>query len=219
MTTEKGFPVVLLADRFYMREKDLQEIEKLSKLVWGDCRSRKDLLKKSYELKPKIIVSEYVRVDGEVMDASPNLKGIVVWGVGYDHIDVQAASERGIYVVNTRGSNAESVAEHTFGLIMALSRKIHKLDSFVREGKWITREETGLPEELRPVDLFGKTLGIIGLGAIGMRVARIAKGFNMQLVAHDPYISTEVAERMNIELVEVKRDTEKEKGKKKALFS
>jgi len=202
---EKEPPVILCADNFFMTEEAMALLEKAGKVVWADCKSENDLIQKVRETKPKVIISEYFKVTGPVMDASPNLKGIVVWGVGYDHIDVKAASERGIYVANTRGSNAESVAEHVFGLILCLSRKIHRLDDFVRAGKWATREESGMPPELVAQDLYRKTIGIIGLGAIGSRVARIARGFNMRILAYDPYIPSEKAREIGAELVDLEK--------------
>jgi len=137
------------------------------------------------------------------MDASQALKGVVVWGIGYDHIDMNAASDRGIYVANTRGSNAESVAEQTFAFILSLSRRLLQANHFVRGGMWITREESGLPNGLIGNDLFRKTIGIIGLGAIGSRVFRIARGFSMHTLACDPYMSIERAKEIGAELVDL----------------
>jgi len=205
MKTYEKLPVVLCADRFYMSEKALSLLRNVSEVVWADCKNEDDLIQKVSETKPKVIISEYFKITGRVMDASPNLKGIVVWGVGYDHVDIEAASERGIYVANTRGSNAESVAEHVFGLILCLSRKIHQLDHFIRAGKWTIKEESGIPPELVAQDLYGKTIGIIGLGAIGSRVARIAQGFCMRILAYDPYISLERAKEIGAELVDLEK--------------
>ena len=184
-----------------MSETAIRVLQMKGKIIWADRAYEDALIRKVRNTKPKVIVSEYFKISSRVMDASPNLKGIVVWGVGYDHIDVKAASERGIYVVNTRGSNAESVAEHVFALILCLSRKLPRADNFIREGQWTTREESGLPSELVARDLYGKTMGIIGLGAVGSRVARIAHGFNMRVLAYDPFISVEVAKDRGAELV------------------
>jgi D-3-phosphoglycerate dehydrogenase len=205
MKKYEELPVILCADRFFMSREAMMILENAGKVVWADCRNEDDLIRKVCENKPKVIVSEYFRITSQVMDASPNLRGIVVWGVGYDHVDVEAASERGIYVVNTAGSNAESVAEHVFGLILCLSRKIHRLDDFVRTGRWVTREESGLPPGLVAQDIYGKTIGIIGLGAVGSRVARIARGFNMRILAYDPYISPETARERGAELVSLEK--------------
>lgn len=124
----------------------------------------------------------------------------MVWGVGYDHVDVNAASERGIFVANTSGSNAESVAEQAFSFILALSKRLLKADAFVKGGGWTGLEESSLPTSLVGNDLYGKTLGIIGLGSIGRRVARIGHGFNMRILAYDPYVTNETAKNVGVEL-------------------
>lgn len=192
---------IICADRFYMSKEAIEALENLGEVIWADCKSEDELVEKVHSTSTQVIISEYFRITGRVMDASPNLKGIVVWGVGYDHVDIHAASERGIYVANTRGSNAESVAEHVFTLMLCLSRKMLRICNFVKAGKWSTREEAGLPSELVAQDLYEKTLGIVGLGAIGSRVARIAHGFNMRIFTYDPYIIAEEAKKRGAELV------------------
>ena len=201
MSKREKSPRIMCADRFYMSKEAIEALENLGEVIWADCKSEDELVKKVRNTSAKVIISEYFKITGRVMDASPNLRGIVVWGVGYDHIDINAASERGIYVANTRGSNAESVAEHVFALILCLSRKLLRTCNFVRAGKWATREESGLPSELVAQDLYEKTLGVVGLGAIGSRVAIRAHGFNMHIFAYDPYISAEVAKERRAELV------------------
>lgn len=205
MSKREKSPRIICADRFYMTKEAIEALEDLGEVIWADCQNEDELVEKVRSSSAKVIISEYFKITGRVMDASPNLKGIVVWGVGYDHIDVNAASERGIYVANTRGSNAESVAEHVFALMLCLSRKLVGTFNFVSAGKWTTREESGLPSELVAQDLYEKTLGIVGLGAIGSRVARIAQGFNMRILAYDPYISPEVAKQRGAELVNLEK--------------
>jgi len=197
----KGMPAVVCADHFYMTDEAIEALESAAKLVWADVESEDQLIEKVRKANAKVVISEYAKISGKVMDASTALRGIVVWGVGYDHVDVEAASERGIYVANTRGSNAESVAEHTFALMLGLSRKLLVTDAFVRKGGWMSRTEAGLPHQLIAEDLHGKTLGIVGLGAIGSRVARIAKGFNMKVLTYDPYVSVEKVKEMEVESV------------------
>jgi len=198
-------PTIVCADRFYMSDEAMRILETAGKVIWADCKSEHELVEKVRNVNAKVIISEYFKITEPVMDASPALKGIVVWGVGYDHVDVDAASVRGLYVVNTSGSNAESVAEHAVALILSLSRRLLQADAFVRKGGWVSREETGLPHELIAHDLCGKTLGIVGLGTIGARVARIAQGFNMRILAFDPYISAEVARERGAELVDLEK--------------
>jgi D-3-phosphoglycerate dehydrogenase len=184
-----------------MTDEAIRALESTGKVMWADGEGEDELIEKVRNANAKVVMSEYFKITSRVMDASQVLKGIVVWGVGYDHVDVEAASERGIYVANTRGSNAESVAEHAFALMLGLSRKLLRTEAFVRKGGWVSREEAGLPHELIAHDLSEKTLGIVGLGAIGSRVARIAHGFNMRVLAYDPYVSVEAAKEKRVKLI------------------
>lgn len=119
------------------------------------------------------------RWTGELMDNFPNLKIISDYAVGFDNIDVKAATERGIVVTNTPSDEVnESVAEFTWSLILALSRRVVEADEFARKGAYKGWE----PDIFLGRDVYGKTLGIIGLGRIGTMVARRAKGFNMKVV-------------------------------------
>ncbi len=202
MTNTPGeeLPTVIFADKFYMTDEAIKNIERFGKVITVDCETEDEMVKMLQEVKPKVIISEYFKISLPIIDSSPNLRGIIVWGVGYDHIDVNDASERGILVANTRGSNAESVAEHIFALILGLSRKLIQTDIFVRNGSWVSREETGIPQELVAEDLYGKTIGIIGLGAVGTRVARIGLGFGMRVLGYDPYINAKEATERSVEL-------------------
>ncbi|MEM1515854.1 MAG: hydroxyacid dehydrogenase [Candidatus Bathyarchaeia archaeon] len=204
MAGSGSLPAVLCADHFYMSEEAMRILKSAGEIMWVKCKNEEEMISKAESLKPKVIISEYFRITGRIMDAAmPNLRGIIAFGVGYDHIDVNAASERGIYVANAAGANAESVAEHTFALILCLARKIHSLNNFIRSGKWIRQEETGIPEQFVPRDLQGKIIGIIGLGAIGRRVARIAKGFGMKVLGYDPYITPEIAREIGVDLIDL----------------
>jgi len=187
-----------------MTAEALEKFRNVGNFVWADCRNEHDLIQKIRENNPRIIISEYFQISEKAMAASESLKGVVVWGVGYDHVDVEAASKRGIYVANTRGSNAESVAEHAFSLILALARRIVVLDNFVKTCRWSAREESGIPSNWFPIDLYGKVLGIVGFGAIGSRVARIASGFGMRMIVFDPYLSPQDPRLNGIQLVNLK---------------
>jgi phosphoglycerate dehydrogenase-like enzyme len=112
---------------------------------------------------------------------------VIAYGAGYDHIDVEVAAKRGVLVCNCQGENAQAVAEMTFGLLLCLSRKIHLSDRYIREDHWKRTESAALPEWVMGRELQGKIIGIIGLGQIGSRVARIARGFEMKILAYDPY--------------------------------
>lgn len=121
---------------------------------------------------------DYITAD--VIEKAPSsLKVISRYGAGYDRIDINAAFNKGIVVTNTPGVNSQSVADLAFGLMIAAARKIPFLDKKVRSGEW--PRSTG-------VELYGKTLGIVGLGAIGKGVAMRGKGFSMEILAYDPFI-------------------------------
>ena len=122
--------------------------------------------------------------------ACPKLKVISRYGAGYDRVDIAAAKRHGIKVTNTPGVNAQAVGELAFGLILATARKISYLNNETRKGGWV--RSTGM-------ELKGKTLGILGLGAIGKVVASCAQGFGMQVLAYDPYINEEYCKEHEIE--------------------
>jgi phosphoglycerate dehydrogenase-like enzyme len=179
---------VVFADRFFMSEKSLTEISSLGGYVWADAKDHLELSDRlSGSRSVRIIVSEYVSINAFVLERALGLKGVIAYGAGYDHIDVEFAAKRGVLVCNCQGENAQAVAEITFGLLLCLSRKIHLSDRYVREDQWKRIESAALPEWVMGTELQRKTIGIIGLGQIGSRVARIARGFEMKILACDPF--------------------------------
>ena len=178
--------VILCADRFYLSGEASRRLSEVGEVVWSKA-STDELLAREAE-DATVIIAEYAKLTSRIIGAAQKLKAVAVWGVGYDHVDIEAASNRGIYVTNCRGANAESVAEHVFALVLALSRKVIQMDALVRGGRWSVQQETGLGASLIPQDLQGKTIGIIGFGEIGSRVSRIAHGFDMRVLVNDPYI-------------------------------
>ncbi|MDF2474353.1 MAG: phosphoglycerate dehydrogenase [Anaerocolumna sp.] len=128
-------------------------------------------------------------VTNKVIDSCKNLKAISRYGAGYDRVDIAAAKSKGILVANTPGVNAEAVGELAIGLILSTARKIPYLDSQTRSGGWV--RSTGL-------ELKGKTIGILGLGAIGKVVARCAQGLGMHIIAYDPFINASYCQDNNI---------------------
>jgi len=143
-----------------------------------------------------LIIRSGTNVTQEVIEAAGKLKVIGRAGVGVDNIDIRAATRRGILVVNTPGANTISAAEHTITLILALARNIAPANVSLREQKWERRRFLG-------VEIYGKTLGIIGLGRIGTEVATRALAFGMRVMAADPYIAPDHAARLDIRLVEI----------------
>jgi D-3-phosphoglycerate dehydrogenase len=141
-----------------------------------------------------LVVRSATKVTAALMAAAPRLRVIARAGTGVDNVDVPAATERGIVVMNAPGANSISVAELAIALMLALSRAIPAADASMKQGVWEKKKLTG--GELR-----AKTLGIVGLGRIGQEVGTRARGFGMNLVAHDPFISEQVAATLGIELL------------------
>ena len=141
-----------------------------------------------------LVVRSATKVTSDLIAAADSLRVIARAGTGVDNVDVPAASARGIVVMNAPGANSISVAELAMGLMLALARHLPAADAAMKQGKWEKKKFLG--EELRD-----KTLGLMGLGRIGREVALRASGFQMRVIAHDPFISEQVAGGMGIELV------------------
>lgn len=141
-----------------------------------------------------LLVRSAVKVNAAVLAQAPLLKVIGRAGVGVDNVDLAAAAAAGVVVMNTPGGNAVAVAEHTLGFMLAMARSIPQASASTKSGKW--EKKTFQGSELR-----GKTLGIVGLGAIGREVAKRAAAFAMTLIAYDPFISAETAEAAGVKLV------------------
>lgn len=134
-----------------------------------------------------ISVFIYSKVDKDALSKLPNLKLVTTRSTGFDHIDINACKERGIRVANVPTYGENTVAEHTFALILNLSRNVHK--SYLR-----TLQDDFRTDDLRGFDLKGKTLGVIGAGHIGLHVIKMAKGFGMHVLAYDPYPNQFIAD-------------------------
>lgn len=154
-------------------------------------------LKKIIKDYDALLVRSATKVTKEIIEAADNLKVIGRAGVGVDNVDLEAASKRGIIVMNSPGGNTISTAEHAMSLILSLSRNISQADSSTKRGEWEKKKFMG-------VELYGKVLGIIGLGKIGSEVARRALAFGMKVIAYDPFLSLDKAKEMGVESVELK---------------
>ena len=141
-----------------------------------------------------LVVRSAVQVDDALMEFAPKLRVVGRAGVGVDNIDADAATRRGVVVMNTPGANAVAVAELTIGLMLALARKLPAANATMHAGKWEKKN-------LQGAELRGKTLGILGLGRIGLEVAKRAKGFGLEIVGSDPFVSAAVARENGIKLV------------------
>ena len=150
----------------------------------------------------KDIISNYqglairsaTKVTADIIEAAENLKVIGRAGIGLDNVDIPAASQRGIVVMNTPEGNTITTAEHTMAMIMSLSRNIPQATASLKEGKWEKKKLQGR-------ELFNKTLGLIGAGHIGQIVANRAKGMKMKVIVYDPYIKPETVEKLDLEPV------------------
>jgi D-3-phosphoglycerate dehydrogenase len=143
-----------------------------------------------------LIVRSAVQVDADLLEHARKLRVIGRAGVGVDNIDLDAATRKGIAVMNTPGANAIAVAEHALALMLAMARHISRANELMHAGKWEKKS-------LQGTELRGKTLGIVGLGRIGMEVARRARAFGMEIIAHDPFVSTAVAKEQSIRLAKL----------------
>lgn len=141
-----------------------------------------------------VVVRSSVRVDAPILEAGPRLKVVVRAGVGVDNVDIETATKCGVLVMNTPSANTITTAEHTIGLLISLARNIPQAYLSMKEGEWARKQYGGM-------ELFGKTLGLIGLGRIGLHVAKVSNALGMRVIAHDPYIDTAVATSANVTLL------------------
>lgn len=143
-----------------------------------------------------LIVRSATKVTAELLSSAPRLKVVGRAGVGVDNVDVEAATARGVVVMNTPGGNTVSAAEHTLAMLLALAKNIPQASASMKEGKW----EKG---RFLSTELSGKVLGVVGLGRIGGEVVKRAKVFGMRVLVHDPYVSADRAQALGVELVEL----------------
>ncbi len=141
-----------------------------------------------------VIVRSASTVTAEIIEAATKLKAIGRAGIGVDNVDVEAATKKGIVVMNTPEANAITTAEHTISLMLSLARRIPEAHASLKAGKWERSKFKG-------IEIYGKTLGCIGLGNIGKLVAERAMGLKMNVIAYDPFLTQEAADKLGVELV------------------
>jgi len=142
-----------------------------------------------------LVVRSQTKVTAAVLEAAKNLKVVGRAGVGVDNVDIDAATKAGVIVMNTPGGNTISTAELAFSLIVSVARSIPQADASVKAGRWDRKKYEG-------VELYNKTLGILGMGRIGTELARRAMAFGMRVIAYDPYLSEAKARSLQVEVVE-----------------
>ncbi len=136
------------------------------------------------------------KIDARIIEAGERLKVISNYAVGYDNIDVEVATKRGIYVTNTPGVLTETTADLAWAILMAIARRVVEADKYVRAGRWV---HAWGPKMMLGSDVHGKTLGIVGLGRIGSAVARRAKGFNMRVIYYDVFRREDLERELGLE--------------------
>lgn len=178
-----------LAKEGLARLRELPEVE-----LWERSDITKDQLHEIINQIDVLIVRSRTKVDRELFKRATRLKLVLRAGIGLDNVDVEAATDHGVIVMNAPTGNIVTTAEHTIALLFAVSRLVPQADGSLRQGRWEKKKFQG--HEIR-----GKTLGIVGVGNIGTTVAHIAVGLGMRVVGHDPYISEERAAQHHIRLL------------------
>lgn len=186
-----GRPIVLIADK--LAQSTVAALGEDVEVRWVDGPDRPKLLEAVKDA-DAILVRSATQVDAEVLAAGPNLKIIARAGVGLDNVDVPAATERGVMVVNAPTSNIHTAAEHAVSLLLSAARQIPAADATLREHTWKRSSFNG-------VEIFGKTVGVVGLGRIGQLFAQRLAAFETNIIAYDPYVSPARAAQLGIELV------------------
>jgi D-3-phosphoglycerate dehydrogenase / 2-oxoglutarate reductase len=186
-----NLPVVLIADK--LAQSTVAALGDQVEVRWVDGPDREKLLAAVPEA-DALLVRSATTVDAEVLAAAPKLKIVARAGVGLDNVDVDAATTRGVLVVNAPTSNIHSAAEHALALLLAASRQIPAADATLREHTWKRSSFLG-------TEIFGKTVGVVGLGRIGQLVAQRIAAFGAHVVAYDPYVAPARAAQLGIELL------------------
>jgi D-3-phosphoglycerate dehydrogenase len=187
-------PKILVADP--ISERGISELQEGGLLdVTVQTGLKEDALLEIIGEYAGLVVRSQTKATPKLIAAASNLRVIGRAGVGVDNVDVDAATKRGIIVMNTPGGNTISTAEHAFSLMVSLARNIPQADASVKSGKWDRKSFEG-------VELCGKTLAILGMGRIGTEFARRAIAFGMRVLAYDPYLSASRARSLQVELIE-----------------
>jgi D-3-phosphoglycerate dehydrogenase len=185
---------ILVSDS--LSKQGVELLEKAGFTVVVKSKMPKEELFKEIKDADGLIVRSGTKVTEELIAAAEKLKVIGRAGSGLDNVDTPAATRRGIVVMNTPGGNTVTTAEHTMSMICAMSRRIPQATASVKAGKWEKDKFMG-------VELFNKVLGIVGVGQIGSHLTKLAQGIGMRVIAYDPYLAAERAQKMGVEMVEL----------------
>ncbi len=184
---------ILVADEVSKKALDVLQSESSWRVIF--LPKRKDLsLIEEIKDADALVVRSATKVTADLLAHARQLRAIGRAGVGVDNVDLDASTRHGIVVMNTPGGSATSVAEQAVGLLVSLARRIPQADASMKKGAWDKKKLTG-------TELRGKTLGLVGLGRIGSEVARLARAFEMQVIAYDPYVPLRLAQEQGVKLV------------------
>jgi D-3-phosphoglycerate dehydrogenase len=187
---------IAVVDHIYLNEEYVRRLQLLGELeIFREPPRTSEELKRRIETADVVIVG-WSQLTKDIIDSALKLKMISIWATTCHYADLQAAKERKIVVTHVPGYATEAVAEHTFALLLAAIRKLPSADRHVREGNFDWRPFTG-------AELNGKTIGVVGTGAIGCRVAEIAKAFKMKVLGYDKYPSEKKAQEFGIKYVDL----------------
>lgn len=185
---------ILISDS--LSKQGVELLEKAGFTVVVKSKMPKEELFKEIKDADGLIVRSGTKVTEELMAAAEKLKIVGRAGSGLDNVDTPAATKRGIVVMNTPGGNTVTTAEHTMSMICAMSRRIPQATASVKAGKWEKDKFMG-------VELYNKVLGIVGIGQIGSHLTKMAQGIGMRVIAYDPYLAPDRAEKMGVTMMEL----------------
>ena len=187
---------IVIVDHIYLEEEHIKKLRSLSDLeIFEEPPKKPDELKERIRAADIVIVG-WTNLTKNIIDSAKKLKMISIWATTCHYVDLEAARERGIVVTHVPGYATEAVAEHAFALLLAAIRRLPSADKHVRTGDFDWRPFGGS-------ELAGKTLGIIGTGAIGCRVAEIAKALKMQILGYDKYPNLKKSEEIGMKYVDL----------------
>ncbi len=188
-------PKILLTDKEVHIGSITDELEAVAELVRCESNDEETLVAAAADV-DLIIVSCFTKIPAAVIENAGKLKAVLKYGVGVDNIDLNAATRKGILVVNCPEYGSNTIAEHAFALMIGLAKKLVRIDKLTRKKLWLWPEP-----ELMGTELQEKTIGLIGFGKIGRAMARMTIGFGMHAVVHDPYVPAEQIKACNADSV------------------
>ncbi|SEI02195.1 D-3-phosphoglycerate dehydrogenase [Halobacillus karajensis] len=190
---------VLIADYTYSTlEPEKKVLETAgAEVITAQCRTEEDVIEAAHGVDG--IICQYAPISKKVIDQLATCKIVARYGVGFDTIDVPAATEKGIMVTNVTDYSLDEVSNHAFALLMACARKVVQLNESVQNGRWDSKVA-------KPIyRLHGQTLGLIGFGNIPQRLALKAKAFGLEILAYDPFVSNDLAKELGVKLVDLQQ--------------